>query len=117
MAGGAHRQGIGTPIHPGSRAGTVTRTRSLGKAAILTRRKVAGIFGCHREANHASKKFMRTLRLRWRHCSDFHLGKHRTAQERPLVLLLTGPGGEGKSMVLRQTLLVLLERDQANKVL
>lgn len=38
-------------------------------------------------------------------------------QERPLVLLLTGPGGEGKSMVLRQTLLALLERDQDIRVL
>lgn len=38
-------------------------------------------------------------------------------QERPLVLLLTGPGGEGKSMILRQTLLVLLERDKGIRVL
>ncbi|MFH0022807.1 metallophosphoesterase family protein [Pseudomonas fluorescens] len=30
-------------------------------------------------------------------------------RERPLLLLLTGPGGEGKSMVLRQTLADLIE--------
>ena len=37
--------------------------------------------------------------------------------ERPLVLLLSGPGGEGKSMVLRQTLSVLLGEDADLNVL
>jgi hypothetical protein len=37
--------------------------------------------------------------------------------DKPLVLLLTGPGGEGKSMVLRQTLVTLVEADPTLKVL
>jgi hypothetical protein len=37
--------------------------------------------------------------------------------DKPLVLLLTGPGGEGKSMVLRQTLAQLLESDPALNLL
>lgn len=39
------------------------------------------------------------------------------SQERPLVLHLTGPGGEGKSMVLRQTLVSILEQNSASNIL
>ncbi|MCE9849587.1 metallophosphoesterase [Aeromonas allosaccharophila] len=39
------------------------------------------------------------------------------SQERPLVLHLTGPGGEGKSMVLRQTLVSILELNSTSNIL
>jgi predicted phosphodiesterase len=39
------------------------------------------------------------------------------SQERPLIVHLTGPGGEGKSMVLRQTLVSILEQDKDHKIL
>lgn len=39
------------------------------------------------------------------------------SQERPLVVLLTGPGGEGKSMALRQAVVGLLEREPKLRVL
>lgn len=39
------------------------------------------------------------------------------SQERPLVVHLTGPGGEGKSMVLLQTLVSILEQDKARNIL
>ncbi|WP_104423138.1 P-loop NTPase [Methylobacter tundripaludum] len=38
-------------------------------------------------------------------------------KERPLVVLLTGPGGEGKSMAGRQTVVGLFERDPGLRVL
>lgn len=38
-------------------------------------------------------------------------------QERPFVALLLGPGGEGKSMALRQTVVGVLEREPATRVL
>ena len=37
--------------------------------------------------------------------------------ERPQVTLLTGPGGEGKSMALRQAVVALLEREPGLRVL
>lgn len=39
------------------------------------------------------------------------------SQERPLVILLTGPGGEGKSMTLRQTIVNVLELDGSTNIL
>ncbi|MGU5738647.1 P-loop NTPase [Aeromonas caviae] len=39
------------------------------------------------------------------------------SQERPLVVHLTGPGGEGKSMILRQTLVAILEQNDGHRIL
>lgn len=39
------------------------------------------------------------------------------SRERPMVMLLTGPGGEGKSMALRQILTALLEPDNHANIL
>lgn len=39
------------------------------------------------------------------------------SQERPLVAHLTGPGGEGKSMILRQTLVAILEQNDGHRIL
>lgn len=39
------------------------------------------------------------------------------SKERPFVILLTGPGGEGKSMTLRQTIVKVLETDNTTKIL
>jgi hypothetical protein len=39
------------------------------------------------------------------------------SQERPLIVHLTGPGGEGKSMLLRQTLVQILEQHDIHNIL